>query len=156
MIKKNEALLCSGGESRWCVVVGKAPSDSEKFAVDELIDHFEQMSGVRLRRKADASPISDYEICIGAGRHATLAESAGKLEGFDSEEFTVCIEKKRIVIVGHPERGTLYGVYEFLEEELGIRWYTPEITHIPVLSPTTALIILLNPPNGMTRPQSSI
>ena len=28
-------------------------------------------------------------------------------------------------------RGLLYGVYAFLEEELGIRFFTPEVTHIP-------------------------
>src|SRR5262249_15681016 len=34
-------------------------------------------------------------------------------------------------IAGGRPRGTLYGVYALLEEKLGVRWFTPEIEHVP-------------------------
>ena len=36
-----------------------------------------------------------------------------------------------LVIAGTAKVGTLYGVYRFLEETLGVRWYTPEFTKTP-------------------------
>ncbi len=36
-----------------------------------------------------------------------------------------------IYITGGPQRGTMYGVFEFLERELGCRWYTPTVSVIP-------------------------
>ena len=36
-----------------------------------------------------------------------------------------------LVLVGHPRRGTLYAVYTFLEDTLGVRWWTQTETYIP-------------------------
>ena len=35
------------------------------------------------------------------------------------------------MLAGHPRRGTLYAVYTFLEDTVGIRWWTADETHIP-------------------------
>ena len=37
----------------------------------------------------------------------------------------------RLVIAGGAVRGNLYGVYGFLEEQLGCRWFTPTVSRIP-------------------------
>lgn len=36
-----------------------------------------------------------------------------------------------IYITGGKQRGTMYGVFDFLERELGCRWYTPAVTVVP-------------------------
>ena len=36
-----------------------------------------------------------------------------------------------LVIAGGKLRGTLYGVYSFLEDTAGCRWYTPAVSRIP-------------------------
>ncbi len=36
-----------------------------------------------------------------------------------------------IYITGGQQRGTMYGVFDFLERELGCRWYTPSVNVIP-------------------------
>ncbi|MBE6370914.1 MAG: DUF4838 domain-containing protein [Lentisphaerae bacterium] len=38
---------------------------------------------------------------------------------------------KNVVLTGHPHEGTANAVYNFLENELGVRWYTFESTFIP-------------------------
>ncbi len=38
---------------------------------------------------------------------------------------------ERIFILGGQNRGTLYGVYTFLEEIFGCRWYTSKVTVVP-------------------------
>ena len=41
----------------------------------------------------------------------------------------------RLIIAGGNEKGTLYGVYTFLEEYLGCRMYSPECKIDPETNP---------------------
>ena len=36
-----------------------------------------------------------------------------------------------LVIAGSDVRGIMYGVYGLLQDHLGCRWFTPEVSHIP-------------------------
>jgi len=47
------------------------------------------------------------------------------------EGFTIKTVDSRLVIVGGPELGTIYGVYGFLEKYLGCRWYAPDVNFVP-------------------------
>lgn len=41
------------------------------------------------------------------------------------------IELRELHIGGAPSRGTLFAVYEFFERYMGVRWLTPDETHVP-------------------------
>ncbi len=61
---------------------------------------------------------------------------ADAFHGVDSleyadESFVYCSKGDDILIYGGRQRGTMYGVYSFLEEQIGTRWYTTAFTHIP-------------------------
>ena len=47
------------------------------------------------------------------------------------EGFTIQTSGPHLVIAGGRLRGTMYGVYAFLEEVLGCRWYAPGASFIP-------------------------
>ncbi|MDR3712962.1 MAG: DUF4838 domain-containing protein [Puia sp.] len=47
------------------------------------------------------------------------------------ESFHYWNRGRDILIVGGSQRGTLYGVMSFLENEFGCRWYTPSVSLIP-------------------------
>ena len=36
-----------------------------------------------------------------------------------------------LILAGHEKRGCLYAVYSFLQDVVGVRWWTPEDTFIP-------------------------
>ena len=60
--------------------------------------------------------------------------SAGfNTDRFDPEDFRIVIQNNTIVIAGGKPRGTLYGVYTFLETWLGVRFLTADHTHVPPL-----------------------
>lgn len=127
----DRVFLSRNGKTCWSIVLGKDLTPSERFAADELQTHFAAICGASLRVKENKSPVTDYEICIGVGKHTIGYEDVCKLSDFAEEELTVFISEKRIILAGHPVRGTLYAVYEFLEQDLGIRWYSPDCTHVP-------------------------
>ena len=48
-----------------------------------------------------------------------------------SEESVLRTVGKNLILAGGRPRGTLYAVYEFLENDLGCRWYTPWCEKVP-------------------------
>ena len=50
---------------------------------------------------------------------------------FGKEEYIIKTTDKDILIAGGSPRGTLYGVIDFLSDQLGCRWYTPDFSKIP-------------------------
>lgn len=54
-----------------------------------------------------------------------------ELSKFGGEEFIIRTKGGRLLLAGGRPRGTLYAVYRLLQDELGVRWYTPWFTHIP-------------------------
>ena len=48
--------------------------------------------------------------------------------------FVIMTDSARLIIAGGSDKGTLYGVYTFLENYLGCRMYAPGVQHVPHLS----------------------
>jgi len=120
-------------------------SVSESFAVDELISFVQQVTGAILPK----APMSEEDLAralnnpewriyntdlIVVGKNA-LTEKLGlnaEIDAQGDEGFIIrTVDEHMLVIAGGRLRGTLYGVYTFLEDYLGCRWYTPEISNIP-------------------------
>lgn len=49
----------------------------------------------------------------------------------DDERFTYRSVGRDLLIWGGSQRGTMYGVFTFLERELGVHWLTPDCTVVP-------------------------
>ena len=121
--------LFQNGKSSYRIVVSEQASPSEKKAAEELQSYIEQISGARL-------PITNDENAKGrkifVGFNAKVAKITGETtpEAHD-EGFTCRTVGKDLLIYGGAQRGTMYGVFYFLENELGVRWLTPKCTIVP-------------------------
>lgn len=124
--------LLANGQSDYVIVVGDQASESERWAAEELQKALAELGQVTLPlvglEAADGKPV----ISIGwnARTASLLGESASKPETMD-ESFRYQNVGGDIVIYGGSQRGTMYGVMAFLENELGVRYYTPRVTVIP-------------------------
>ena len=98
------------------VIFGAGCSGSEKTAAYELAKYIEKSCGVKLQVSDDSCDESDYEIVIGHTNRTTDKE-------YRNEEYEIYTEATKLFIVGGKVRGTLYGVYSFLEEYMGWRFY---------------------------------
>ncbi len=131
------------------VIIGQSPSETVKFAASELQKFWERSTGHRPPIKAtrvsgkvnvwlgrDGNPHVSSEDVEGLGSDGLLIRTQdsavwprrSSLRG--TKRDAVPLEIKRLIITGKTDRGTLYGVYEFLRRHLGVRWFTPEVTAV--------------------------
>ncbi len=120
----------------WDIVVDPGAIPSEVFAAEEFRDHFLKASGLKLpivRTQRCARPRK--HIFIGGGKAFSASAVGFPTEGFGEEDFRIIIRDDLVAITGGRPRGTLYGVYTFLEDYLGVRFLTADHTHIPPVGP---------------------
>lgn len=103
------------------------------------------------RRLVGEAGVKDLAIVRQAdrpGRHVIIGpgevpgSGAAKPEAGDlgEEDIRIVIRKDMIAILGGSPRGTLYGVYAFLEKHLGVRFLTADHTHVPVADAFKVLV----------------
>lgn len=130
--KKIDYTLFENQKTYYRIIVGNDASESEQWAANELQKYLKELSGVEFRIDTDDSKFTENEIIIGYNKHSQklLGEDFGKPKDLDESFFYKNIGSN-IVLLGGQKRGTMYAVFSFLENEFGIRWYTPEVTEIP-------------------------
>jgi len=125
----NWLTLAENGVSDYRIVLPASPSPAETEAAAQLQDYFRQISGAALPIVPDSAAAWPREICVGnvAGRdNLDLAEL--RLDGLLKK-----VVGERVYLAGSDAagRGTFYAVSSFLEEQLGLRWFTPSLTVVP-------------------------
>lgn len=122
--------LAQDGRSSYAIVLSAGASPSERHAAEELRRFFAEISGARLPILSEPQRHRGPRIFVGAGR--TLERRALRIpfDRLGPEGFVLKTAGRDIVIAGGRQRGTLYGVYAFLEK-LGCRWFTAEVSRIP-------------------------
>ncbi|HOU10797.1 MAG TPA: DUF4838 domain-containing protein [Clostridiales bacterium] len=123
--------LIENGTSRYSIVRGAGAGPSEVTAANELQKYLEQISGVRLVVRTDAAFPSPGEIIVGKTNREETGTYTIDRKALGDEGFRLLVSGQRLIIAGGELRGTLYGVYTFLEEQLGCRWFTDDVTTIP-------------------------
>ena len=123
--------LFRNGKTGYQIVVSAEASTSEQTAAKELQQYIQQVSGVELPITSDLKT-SGHSIIVGYNERIATLTGATKPEK-DDESFTYRTVGKDLLIWGGSQRGTMYGVFTFLERELGIHWLTPKCTVVPKL-----------------------
>lgn len=122
----------------WEIIVAEHAISSEQYAAKEFQTLFQQGTGLQLPiQHRTMQPTKHVFI----GDSPEMRKHAG---GFDptklgTEDLRIAIANDAIIIAGGPPRGTLYGVYQFLEDYLGVRFLTFDHTHVPLRKAGTEL-----------------
>jgi hypothetical protein len=114
----------------WDIVVDSDAIASEKYAAEEFQRLFKEATGILLAIENDIEK-PDNHIYIGPGTALDKAGIAVDTSALGDEGLNVNIKDNMIAIVGGRPRGTLYGVYQFFEEEFGVRFLTHDHTYVP-------------------------
>ncbi len=130
-------LKCSEMQN-WDIVVDSEAIPSEKYAAQEFQHFFRQVTGMLLSIHNTSEKSSNH---VYIGESVALTESGVTIDISELEEegLHVIIRDDLLAIVGGRPRGTLYGVYQFLEDELGVRFLTHDHIHFPDCSKSQIL-----------------
>ncbi|MDD4268046.1 MAG: DUF4838 domain-containing protein [Pirellulales bacterium] len=115
----------------WDIVVDDEAIPSERHAAEELRDHLALATG-RTLPIVNSAGRADRHFFVGPGEEAGKRGLAAEKLG--PEDLRIVVGGGKIAIVGGRPRGTLYGVYTFLEDYLGVRFLTADHTYVPKLA----------------------
>jgi hypothetical protein len=143
--------LASGGKPR-CVIIHQAEASApEQHAVAELALQLKLITGAEFRIQTDAelpkpairivaAPIFGDRVinlhppppAILVGRSTLAAKLFPEIDftKLGSEEFVMRTKGEHLLLAGGRPRGTIYAVNRFLEDQCGVRWWTPWATNI--------------------------
>ena len=113
----------------WTIVTAEDAIPSEKYAAEEFQALFQQAAGIELPIVPKSQPSKN--IYIGPGAEMKSSSVDFSVEDLGEEGLRIRVTPENIAIAGGRPRGTLYGVYEFMERYAGIRFLTHDHTYIP-------------------------
>lgn len=118
----------------WDIIMSAEAIPSEAYAAEELQQFLGQAIGQSLPIRHEAEGPT-HHIFVGESPAMRAANVGFATAEMGEEDTRVVIRDGNIALAGGRPRGTLYSVYAFLEDQLGVRFLTPEATHVPPVGP---------------------
>ncbi|NOS69017.1 MAG: DUF4838 domain-containing protein [Verrucomicrobia bacterium] len=123
--------IASGGIARCVIVTQPGATPAERTAAEELSSMLKQITGATFETRELTDSVPESAIIVGSGPLVVKLFPEVDLSKFGGEEYAIRTQDGRLLLAGGRPRGTLYAVYRFLQDELGVRYYAPWFTHIP-------------------------
>lgn len=125
--------LVQDGQPTSVIVTNGRPMEGQTVAAAELQEHLRLMSGATVpifkENELPADAKDKVQILVGM---SNLARQHGvDTSSFEPESFTVKTTDNALLLVGedsggsNPRTGSLWAVYDFLQDQLGCRWIWP-------------------------------
>jgi len=125
------ASVPAAARSAYTIVVPARSAGEYAFAAEEMRDHLQRIGGQELAIVTDDRGLPEKAIVLGPTRHAKRALAGVDLAALGRDGYVARTIDGRLFITGAGVTGTLNGVYSFLEQHMGCRWYTPDCTITP-------------------------
>jgi len=128
--KQTDYTLFSGKKTNYRIAISSSASESEQWAAKELQHWLREISGAEFPIQPVEQTYMGPQIIL--GYNSLVRDKTSRPAPADPDEsFRYCSYGPDILIYGGKQRGTMYGVMGFLENELGCRWYTRAVSVIP-------------------------
>jgi hypothetical protein len=124
-------ILAEDGLTHYRIVIPSAATAAEREASEVLRKYLLEISGAALPVVTAGETWSRYELVLGQNERLDALKTGINLNELGEDGFVIRTDSMRLIIAGGKEKGTLYGVYTFLEKYLGCRMYSPSVKIIP-------------------------
>ena len=129
------AVLAENGVTDYKVLVPENAGETTIYALSELQYFFEAATGAVLETAAPDTAFSETGKYISLGKTDMLSAAfTADYTDFGEDGFFIRTAGQSVFIDGNTERSVLYGVYDFTEKVLGVKFLTAERTYIPELA----------------------
>jgi len=126
--------LSEHGTTQYVISLASDASAPEKSAATDLAKYLNRTTGANFRIITPAEAKGKPTIAVGPGASKTVIRNLS-LNKTDLGEDGIVIKTSypHLALTGAvgSKRGTLYAVYEFLEHEVGVRWWTHTEEFVP-------------------------
>ena len=127
--QKESVSICENGKAVSRIVIPSNPTEVEKHASVVIQNYLHQITGAHFEIVSDDTRARKNDINIGQVNRPEIAEI--DLAELEEDGYVISTQNGRLTIAGGSEKGTLYGVYGFLEKYLGCRKYTSKVSLVP-------------------------
>jgi hypothetical protein len=117
------AQFIQDGEPLGEFVLSESVPQAEVFATNDVRDWIEKITGATVPILSEASEDANVKVFVGASFASEYAEDLAALEGNDG--FAVRRHENNVYVFGSRPRGTLYGMYAFLEKNTDLIFARP-------------------------------
>lgn len=137
MYEKNskELILASNGTAEYVIIQSEKATPAEIFATKELGGYLQKMTGAEFDviKESKISEITGgNKKCIYVGNTGYAAKNGIDVRKLGYEEWIIKTDdSNNLIISGGQPRGTIYGVYEFLEKYCGCHWFDEQSEVVP-------------------------
>lgn len=129
--------LAQAGRTLYAIALADSASAPEKNAAAELAAYLKKITGAEFAIVAPSAAAGRPVIAVGPGAAKAIAPKLDLTKtgakGLGEDGIVLKTVGKNLALTGAEgsKRGTLYAVYEFLERECGVRWWTPTEETVP-------------------------
>lgn len=125
-------------QTPYVIALAKDAIPAEKTAAQELQKYLNQVTGASFPLQTEDDVKADApQILVGAGSRAKALLPQQDWQALGHDGIIIKTVGKTLILAGGRPRGTLYAVYQFLEDAVGCRWWTPTEKLVPHQSTLT-------------------
>ena len=129
--------LVENNQTDYSVVLPADASDCLQYAASELQNFVSESTKAGLNVITEEKAVYNEQNCYISLGKTTLLDQANfnfDYSILNGDGFFIKTVGNMVFIDGNLDRSVLYGVYDFLEKNLGIRFLTADCTHVPKLN----------------------
>ncbi len=127
-----QIVLSANGQSEYVISTPEDAAPAETNAAVQFQKYFQQITGAQLTIKTETETgPTQKQILIGAGHRVKTLLPNQNWNELGHDGILIKTVGHQLILAGGRPRGTLYAVYQFLEDVAGCRWWTPTVNFIP-------------------------
>ncbi|HSV74377.1 MAG TPA: DUF4838 domain-containing protein [Chthonomonadales bacterium] len=123
--------MAHDGRALSVILTQPGATEPERLAAAELAAALQRITGATFEVREEASEAPANAIIVGPGPLARRWFAGVDLEKMGMEQGVAVCHGGRLLLAGGRPRGTLYAVFRFLQERVGVRWWAPWASHYP-------------------------
>lgn len=123
--------LFNNGSADVVIITDVNAAKYVRNAAEVLEKYLHEVSHVHFQVKQEEDVV-EQAVIVGAHSNGVIEQR--ELKKLNNDGYMIKANGKTVQIAGNNDRGTLYGVYEFLKRVCGIRWVTDKDIRIPQMA----------------------
>jgi hypothetical protein len=135
--------LARDQQTSYVIALAADAIPAEKTAAGQLQKYLQQVTGAIFPVQPETEvTAATPQILVGAGPRVRSLLPTQNWHALGQDGIVIKTVGNNLILAGGRPRGSLYAVFQFLEDEVGCRWWTPTASTIP-----TANTLTLRPQN---------